>query len=43
MSCIIEESNVEFTGRFKYFNEKKNYGFIEIDDYLAEIFVIILF
>ena len=41
LNFIINESKEQFTGMLKFFNEKKNYGFIQIDNNLGEIFVII--
>jgi cold shock CspA family protein len=34
-------SKKQFTGTLEFFNEKKSYGFIQIDNNLRELFVLI--
>jgi len=36
---ILDESNERFTGRLKFFDENKNYGFIIMDQDGTDIFV----
>mmetsp|Transcript_10011 Transcript_10011/g.8537 ORF Transcript_10011/g.8537 Transcript_10011/m.8537 type:complete len:90 (+) Transcript_10011:1749-2018(+) len=36
---ILEESHARYTGRLKFFDENKNYGFIIMDDDGSDIFV----
>jgi len=36
---ILDESNERFTGRLKFFDENKNYGFIIMDQDSTDIFV----
>lgn len=36
---VIEESKQRYTGRLKFFDENKNYGFIVMDDDGSDIFV----
>jgi len=36
---ILEESNQKYTGRLKFFDENKNYGFIIMDEDGSDIFV----
>lgn len=36
---ILDESNTRYTGRLKFFDETKNYGFIIMDEDGSDIFV----
>ena len=39
MPLVIEESTQRYTGRLKFFDPKKNYGFIIMDSDGSDIFV----